>query len=259
MNFFKLILILCMSIYINDAKIYLYGETHGETANNIRKESWKKYRNGEIEFLSEGSPYNPLKSQEEYDNEDKFMIDNQEKFMIDNLDLLEFHINFTKCQILFAIATATSEKDYQDYKKHLRNVQKSNYDNPLVELPDHYTAGIKKAKELFYKHWEFFTNTTADGLWRDFKIDLEKDKLDNLKILQKFDWILYQFRNLHMAQVIAKKYRYAENPKKDLYVYLGNNHRDPVEKLLQTLHKILKENIHSEYLEKTEHDNPFLL
>lgn len=259
MNFFKLILILCMSIYMNDAKrIYLYGETHGETANNFRKEKWREYLKNEIEFLSEGCPYNPLKSQEQLDNEDQFMIENQYEFMIDNLDLLEFQINFTRSQILFFITITTSKEEYQEFKKQLQNFQKSHYDYPLVKLPYDYTTGKEKAKQLFYEHWEIFTNMTADRLhvWRDFKIDLEKDKQDNLEILHQFKMILSIFRNLHMAKVIANKYFIAINSKKDLHVHLGEDHRLPVIELLQTLYKIPEENIHSKYLKQTESDNP---
>jgi hypothetical protein len=172
--------------------------------------------------------------------------------------LLEFQINFTRSLILFAITTATSEEYYRENKELLQTFQKSHYDYPLVKLPYDYTTGKEKAKQLFYEHWEIFTNMTADRLhvWRDFKIDLEKDKQDNLEILHQFKMILSIFRNLHMAKVIANKYFIAINSKKDLHVHLGEDHRFPVIQLLQTLYKIPEENIHSKYLKQTKADNP---
>jgi hypothetical protein len=247
MNFFKLTLIvLYLATYVNGAKkIYLFGEQHGNTGNKIRQESWEKYERGEIEYLCDGSL--TLKTREDFNRQQQFMID---------WHLGHIFYSFKRSQFLFWIASFGDAENYQGFKNKLKVFQTSNKDKTMVDLPDCPTDGIKKAKELFYQHWKYFTEIAANndtGLeikeWRNFHINLEKDKYENFQIMKQCEDLLTTFRNLLMAQKIANKFKQS---KKDVYVHLGEDHRVPVEKHLRNVYKIPENNLQSNFLKETQ-------
>lgn len=139
--------------------------------------------------------------------------------------------------------------------KFLKDYQR-NQEEDIINLPNSWETGRGTAKKLFYERWHCFRNTAANKFWflegwRNYKLPNYNNPEKIREDLDYFQIILDQFRNLSWAQKIAKKFK---ESKKDLHVHFGENHRKPIENMLQTFHHIPKEQIYSEYLEDTKID-----